>query len=99
MICKTVGQLSWLSTQTQPDMSFGALSLSTRLNQACYRDAKESNKMIIKAKSNPMSLNFQHLSSTLNDIHIKVFADASLGGVEDKHLTKSTMGYIIVLCN
>ena len=32
-------------------------------------------------------------------MHIKVFADASLGNIEEKYLTKSTMGYFIALCN
>ena len=99
LIRKSVGQLSWLSTQTRPDISFEALSLSTRLSQACYADAKEANKVIKKAKNCPISLIFQHLGKNLKDLHIKVFADASLGGIEDQHLTKSIMGYFIALCN
>ena len=33
LISKTVGQLSWLSTQTWPDTSFGALSLKRQFSQ------------------------------------------------------------------
>ena len=99
LLRQTVGQVSWLSTQTRPDLAFDALNLSTKLGQACHEDAKESNKAIKKAKKNMISLNFQKLGKQIEDLHIKVFADASLGNIEDDKLTKSTMGYFIALCN
>ena len=99
LIRQTVGQLSWLSTQTRPDLAFDSLNLSTKLSQACYEDAKESNKVLKKAKKNKISINFQKLGNKIEDIRIKVFADASLGNIENNQLTKSTMGYFIALCN
>ena len=38
-IRKSAGQLSWLSSQTRPDLAFDALSLSVCLNKATVRDA------------------------------------------------------------
>ena len=99
LLRQTVGQVSWLSTQTRHDLAFDALNLSTKLGQACHEDAKESNKAIKKAKKNMISLIFQKLGKQIEDLHIKVFADASLGNIEDDKLTKSTMGYFIALCN
>ena len=40
MLRKSRGQLSWLSTQTMPDVAFDSFHLSTRLNRATQKDAK-----------------------------------------------------------
>ena len=45
LLRKTVGQLSWLSSQTRPDIAFDALALSTSLNQATIEEANYSNKV------------------------------------------------------
>ena len=45
LLRKTVGQLSGLSTQTRPDVSFDALELSKKLNHATNEDTKQSNKV------------------------------------------------------
>ena len=44
------GQLSWLCTQTRPDLSFDAFQLSTVLNRSTYKDAKHGNKVVKKMK-------------------------------------------------
>jgi hypothetical protein len=50
MVRKSQGQLSWLATQTRPDLSFDAFNLSTKLNRATLRDGKLANKVVKKAK-------------------------------------------------
>ena len=92
------GQLSWLSTQTRPDLSFDAFQLSTVLNRSTLKDAKQGNKVVKKMKEKQVGLKFKHLGD-INDLHIEVFADASLGNIEDGIQTKSAMGYFICLTN
>ena len=53
-------------------------------------------QVINKAKKNEVSLKFQKLGN-IKDLHLEVFADASLGNVEEDGYTKSMMGYFIVL--
>ena len=48
MLRNTQGQLSWLASQTRPDISFDSFYLSTVLNNAKLRDAKMSKKVIKK---------------------------------------------------
>ena len=95
---KIQGQLSWASSQTRPDLSFDALQLSTVLNRASYRDAKNANKVALKAKHENVELKFSKLGK-IKDLHIELFADASLGNMEDDLQTKSVMGYFICLSN
>ena len=98
MIRKTTGQLSWASSQTRPDLSFDALQLSTILNRATFKDAKESRKTVAKAKKQMFSIKFSHLGN-IDNLHIKVFPDASLGNMEENLECKSVMGSFIALSN
>ena len=98
MVRKSQGQLSWLATQTRPDLSFDAFNLSTKLNRATLRDGKLANKVVKKAKQEKVQLKFSSLGN-INDLHLELFADASLGNVEAGVHTKSGMGYFICLAN
>ena len=95
---KSTGQLLWASSQTRPDLAFDALSLSTILNRATYRNAKRSRKIVSTAKENSLRIKFSHLGN-LKDLHIEIYADASLGNLEDNLETKSVMGSLICLAN
>ena len=92
------GQLSWLCTQTRPDLSFDSFQLSTVLNRSTFQDAKHGNKVVKKMKEKEIGLKFKHLGN-IDDLHIEVFADASLGNIEEGIQTKSAMGYFICLTN
>ena len=92
------GQLSWAATQTRPDLAYDALQLSTVLNKASYKDAKNANKVALKAKHENIELKFSKLGN-IEDLHIELFADASLGNMEKDMETKSVMGYFICLAN
>ena len=45
-----------------------------------------------------VKITFQHLGE-MEDLHIEIFSDASLGNVESGMHTKSAMGYFICLAN
>lgn len=98
LVRKIQGQLSWASSQTRPDLAYDALQLSTVLNKAAYRDAKIANKVVLKAKHQNLELKFSQLGN-IEDLHIELFADASLGNMEKDMETKSVMGYFICLAN
>ena len=98
LVRKIQGQLSWASTQTRPDLSYDALHLSTILNRATYKDAKYANKVALKAKYENTELKFTKLGN-IEDLHIELFADASLGNIEKDMETKSVMGYFVCLSN
>ena len=98
MLRQTQGQLSWLSSQTRPDISFDSFYLSTVLNKASFRDAKLSKKILKRVKKDEVKMTFEHLGE-MEDLHIEVFSDASLGNVENGMHTKSAMGYFICLAN
>ena len=97
-IRKTTGQLSWLASQTLPDLSYDAFHLSTRLNKATYRDALEANKATKKALNNSVRLKFSRLGN-IEDLKMEVYPNASLGNAESNLLTKSMMGFSICLSN
>ena len=91
MIRKSQGQLSWLATQTRPDISFDAFQLSTVLNRATQKDGKVANKIIKKVKQENVKLKFRKLGN-IKDLHIEMFSDASLGNMEQGIQVKSGMG-------
>ena len=68
------------------------------LNRAKLRDGKHANKVVKKEKQEKVQLKFSHLGN-IEDLHLELFADASLGNVEAGLHTKSGMGYIICLAN
>ena len=72
--------------------------MSTVLNRATARDIKVCNKIIKKVKQNDVVLKFTRLGN-IDELHLEMFADASLGNVEQGIHTKSGMGYIITLAN
>ena len=41
MVRKTTGQLCWAASRTQPDLAYNARQLSTVVNRATFKDAKE----------------------------------------------------------
>ena len=98
LIRKSTGQLSWLASQTRPDLAFDALNLSVCLNSATFKDAKYSKKVVQKAKEEKYSIKFSHLGN-YEDLHFQVFPDASLGNVECHSETKSVMGSFVCLGN
>ena len=95
---RTTGQLIWASSQTRPDLSFDSYLLSTKLNKATFRDAVDSLKATQKAKNTSVKLKFSHLGN-INDLHIELYPDASLGNIEENLQTKSMMGYFACLAN
>ena len=98
LLRKAQGQLSWLATQTRPDISFDSFQMSTVLNRATPSDIKVCNKIIKKAKQQNVVLRFSRLGN-IEDLHIEMYADASLGNIEEGIHTKSAMGYYISLAN
>ena len=79
-------------------MSFDSFNLSTVLNRATLRDAKLTNKIVKKAKQEQVQLKFSKLGN-IQDLHLELFSDASLGNVETGIHTKSGLGYFICLAN
>ena len=98
LIRRSTGQLNWLSSQTRPDLSYDAFYLSTCLNKAKYKEAKYSTKVLEKSKQRSVQLKFSHLAHW-KDLHIELYVDAALGNIEQEGMTKSMMGYFIVLCD
>ena len=62
------------------------------------KHTKQANKVISQAKKRKLKLVFQRLGNFEN-LHFELFADASLGNVEENLHTKSMMGYFISLTN
>ena len=60
MLRQTQGQLSWLSSQTRPDISFDSFYLSTVLNKASFKDAKISKKILKRIKKDEVKITFQN---------------------------------------
>ena len=79
-------------------MAFDALYLSICLNKATFKDAKIAKKAVNRAKEEQYCIKFGHLGD-LKNLHLQVFADASLGNIEHQAETKSVMGAFIALAN
>ena len=72
--------------------------LSTKLNKAKYREAIDSLKATQKAKEKCVELKFSYLGN-IQDLHMELYPDASLGNIEENLQTKSMMGYFLCLSN
>ena len=93
-IRRVVGELLWVSLMTRPDLSFDINQLSTRITTATIKDLKDAQRLVYKAKLDPISLNFTRLGNK-GDLRIKLFTDASFNNQENK--LRSTEGRVLLL--
>ena len=93
-IRRVVGELLWVSLMTRPDLSFDINQLSTRITTATIKDLKDAQRLVYKAKLDPISLNFTRLGNK-DDQKIKLFTDASFNNQENK--LRSTEGRVLLL--
>jgi len=93
-IRRVVGELLWVSLMTRPDLSFDINYLSTNITNATIKDLKDAQRLVNKAKLDPISLNFTRLGNKDN-LRIKLYTDASFNNQENK--VRSTAGRVLLL--
>ena len=59
------GQLNWTSTQTRPDMSFGACEVSVSIKDSTVNELIVANKNIRKLKTEKVVLQYHNLRNNL----------------------------------
>ena len=90
-----VGQLSWISTHTRPDIAFETCELASAFNGAQITDLIKANKLVARLKNTEVNLYFPRIGS-LEKCTIKCYTDASF-----RNLTQegSQAGFIIFIEN
>ena len=89
------GQLNWASSQTRPDMSFGACEVSVSIKDAKVNDLLVANKNIRKLKSEKVYLKFPNLGN-IEECNILCYSDAAFANLKN---SSSQGGFIIFLIN
>lgn len=84
---------AYIASLSRPDLTAGFAILAQRKNPS-KEDAVTLNKLIKKAKQNPVEFNFSKLD--INSFRLAVFTDASFAKNQD---LSSQLGYIIVLAD
>ena len=87
-----VGKLNWISGISRPDIGFSVTDISTS-KKANVENMLKTNKVIMHIKNTPTDIKFPVFTS-LNDLYIKVYTDASYANCDDKG---SMGGHIIFL--
>ena len=87
-----VGQLNWITSRTNPIISFDVCQLSTKLSQATVGDFHYARKVIQQAIK-PVTLNFVNLQAP---VYLLAYCDASFANLPDG---SSQGGYIIFLAD
>ena len=88
-----VGQLSWLSTHTRPDISFETCELGGLYKEAKISHILKLNKLVDRLKSSSVHLYFPRLP-TLENCIIKCYTDASFRSLPNDG---SQAGFIIFI--
>ena len=83
IIRRVVGELLWVTLMTRPDLSFEVNSLSSNILNATVKELKESKRLVEKAKSEPVTLNFTRIGHK-DDLRIKIYTDASFNNQDMK---------------
>ena len=88
-----IGQLSWMSTQTRPDVAFEVGELSQLYGKACVGDMIRANKAVQRVKTDHVKLMYPQLKN-MRECCLECYADASFGNLMDGG---SQGGYVIFL--
>ena len=91
-----VGQLTWLSEMTRPDLSYDTLDLAGYNKEATVRNIKMINKIVDKAKKTKGTVKYSRIGD-FSDLKILAISDGGLNRREDR--TQSVMGKTIFLSN
>ena len=89
-----IGQLNWAVQGSRPDIAFEMIKMSTKLKQGKVEDLTRAIKKISRLKDIQSFMTFPRLTS-LEDLKIVVFTDASLGNINDR--AGSTGAFIVWL--
>ena len=90
-----IGQLSWVSTHTRPDIAFETCELGGIVKNAKISDLIRLNKLVVRLKSSHVNLYFPKFDS-LKHCTIKCYTDASFRNLPQEG---SQAGYIIFIEN
>ena len=88
-----IGQPGWAAGQTRPDIAFDCCELSSSVKHATIEDLLRANKVLSRAKSEPVVLTFKDMGD-LSTAKFVSFNDSSFGNLCDGG---SQGSYIILL--
>ena len=77
-----IGQLGWAGGQTRPDIAFDCCELSSSVKHATIEDLLRANKVLSRAKSEPVVLTFKDMRD-LSTAKFVCFNDSSFGNLCD----------------
>ena len=77
----TVGKLNWASVSSRPDIGFNVGTINTS-QKATVKDLLTANKVVEHVRNTSSDIKFPGFSS-LKDIHIQVYTDASYANLQD----------------
>ena len=75
-----IGQLNWIATHTRPDIAFETCELSVSFQKATIADLLKLNKLVDRAKREPLSLFFPRLESVEKGT-IECYTDAAFANL------------------
>ena len=87
-----VGQLGWIAQQTRPDLSFDVADLRSKFKCATVKDLFQANKVVAKARCNPVTIKLG--VESLENCQLVCYNDASFGNLSTGG---SQGGYVIFL--
>ena len=85
------GQISWISSQTRPNVTFDSLELSVERNKASSGTLKRANKVVRKIKMRESEIFFPEEGELEK---LKVYSDAGFCNLPDG--MSSTQGQVIL---
>ena len=89
-----IGQLNWIATVSQPQISFKVCQASTRVKEAMLADLIHINKVITKVQREQSYLHFPKLD--LSSLHVRIHTDASFNNLSDGG---SQEGHLVLLAD
>ena len=91
-----IGSINWCVRNSRPDVAFELTELSTKMRTATVGDWQRALKCIKKLQASTSQVFYPGLSS-LGDMRLEVFSDASFANLSDG--VSSAMGYAVFATN
>ena len=96
---QVLGQLTWITSQSRPDVRFKVLECSLKSNKPTVADLIQINQVVLKLKKTSYNIHLPILSKDPSKYNIMAFSDASVNNLKPDRVESTKASIIFLECD